>query len=200
VIRGVATLDGRAFDARWVGAVVIKDGLVTPCQAELPPIANGRYEITVLAATESSGCGSSASHVVLWTFANGKTIFAENSVPWPGNGRAASSATRYSTAAPAGAAPVTAQFQGGVFRQDGGVVPAGTRVEAFVASTLCGVASVRTSPDFTGYVLSVVGPDSIPGCTRGATLTFRIDGRRAADTSAVNTPPGQHDSLDLIVL
>jgi hypothetical protein len=30
-------------------------------------------------------------------------------------------------------------------------------------------------------------------------LTFRIDGRPAADTSVVNTPPGQQAALDLQV-
>jgi hypothetical protein len=52
-------------------------------------------------------------------------------------------------------------------------------------NTLCGVASVRTSGDFTGFSLSVVGPDSVAGCARGATVTFRVDGRPAA-TTAVN--------------
>jgi hypothetical protein len=38
----------------------------------------------------------------------------------------------------------------------------------------------------------------IAGCTRGATLTFRIDGLPAVET-AVNTPPGQNAALDLTV-
>ena len=92
VVRGNATLDGAPFDSRFVGAVVLRRGLVTPCQHTLPPVANGRYAVTVLA---------------------------------------------------------------------------------------------------------VVGPDSIAGCTRGATLTFHIDGHPAAPTNVVNTPPGQREALDL---
>jgi len=99
---------------------------------------------------------------------------------------------------PAGAAPTTAQFTGGVFRRDGRQLPPGTRVEAYVGGTRCGVASVRRASSYTTeYILAVVGPDSVSGCTRGAHLTFRINGRPAADTSVANTPPGQQNSLNL---
>lgn len=199
VVRGDATLDGAPFDARWVGAVLLKDGLVTPCQHTLPPVANGRYTITVLADTESSGCGAPGGKIVLWTYAGDQIVFSTNAMAWPGNGRVKTFAARYSASTPAGAAPVTAQFNGGVFRSDGRPLPAGTRVDAYVQGTRCGTASVRTSTDFSGYVLSVVGPESIAGCERGAPLTFRIDGRPAADTSVVNTPPGQRESLDLML-
>jgi hypothetical protein len=197
VVRGEARLDGNPFDSRFVGAVVLKAGLVTPCQHILPPVANGRYTVTVLAETESSGCGAPGAQIVLWTFARNKILFSTNAVPWPGNGRVTTFAARYSTSAPAGAAPTTAQFTGGVFGADDQPLPPGTRIDAYVGDTRCGTASVRRSTDFTGYVLSVVGPDSIAGCTRGATLTFRINGRAAVHTRVVNTPPGQRESLDL---
>ncbi len=197
VVRGSATVDGKAFDSRWVGAVVIRAGLVTPCQHTLPPVANGVYEVTVLAATESAGCGAPGARIVLWTYSHDKIVFSTESVPWPGNGRTTKFTAHYSKSTPAGAAPVTAQFNGGVFGADRHLLPAGTRVEAYVHGTRCGVASVRSSDSFTGYVLAVVGPDSIPTCTRGAELTFRVDGRPAASKKVVNTPPGQRDSLDL---
>ena len=196
VVRGNATLDGAPFDARWVGAVVLKGGLVTPCQDTLPPVSNGRYAVTVLANTESSGCGAPGAHIVLWTFAHNKILYSTNAMAWPRKARATSFAARYSTSASAGAAPVAAQFEGGVFGRDG-PLPPGTQVEAYVGATRCGVASVRSTSDFTGYILDVVGPDSIAGCTRGATLAFRIGGRPAAGNSVVNTPPGQQASLDL---
>src|SRR5438094_357410 len=199
VVRGDALLDGKPFDSRFVGAVVLKAGLVTPCQHNLPPVAKGRYEITVLAETESSGCGEPGARIVLWTSARDKILFSTDAIAWPGNGRAATFVARYSTAAPAGAAPTTAQFNGGVYGADDRPLPPGTRVEAYVGSTRCGVASVRSSVDFTGYVLAVVGPDSIAGCTRGATLAFRINGRPAVHTRVVNTPPGQRETLDLIL-
>jgi hypothetical protein len=74
-------------------------------------------------------------------------------------------------------------------------MPAGTRVEAYVGATRCAVGSVRYVGSYAGFILDVVGPDSVPGCTRGATLTFRVNGRLALDT-AVNAP-GQGGSLDL---
>src|SRR6185295_4622288 len=45
VVRGDALLDGKPFDSRFVGAVVLEAGFVTPCQVTLPPVANGRYTI-----------------------------------------------------------------------------------------------------------------------------------------------------------
>lgn len=197
MLRGRALLDGAPFDSRWVGAVVLHHGLSTPCQYSLPPVTKGRYSIRVFAAARSSGCGAPGAQIVLWTFAAGKIIFSTNRVTWPGNGRTASFAARYSTATPAGAAPVTAEFNGGVFGADGRELAAGTRVDAYVGTTRCGTASVRKGDEFTGYILAVVGPESIAGCTRGAPLTFRIDGRPAAPTTVRNSPPGQRDSLDL---
>jgi hypothetical protein len=59
------------------------------------------------------------------------------------------------------------------------------------------VTSVRRTGSFSGFSLSVVGPDSIPGCARGATITFRVNGRPSLDT-AVNEP-GHSGPLDLTV-
>jgi hypothetical protein len=84
-----------------------------------------------------------------------------------------------------------------VFRPDGRQLPGGTRIEAYIGRTRCGVASVRRTGSFAGFSLSVVGPDAIPGCTRGGTITFRVNGRRALDT-AVNEPGGS-SGLDLTV-
>jgi hypothetical protein len=195
-VRGHSLLDGEPFDSTWVGAVVMKDGLATPCQSALLPVENGEYTVPVLAATESSGCGKRGARIALWTFAKDKIIFSTETAPWPEEDTTTFDAD-YSSATPAGAAPVVAQFQGAVYGADGQPLPAGTKVEAFVGETLCGVASVRSSLGFTGYILSVVGPDSIAGCALGAMLTFRIDGKAAALTTAVNTPPGQRDALDL---
>jgi hypothetical protein len=196
-VRGAATLDGAAFDARWVGAVVLRSGLVTPCQQALPPIENGRYQVTVFAATESSGCGAPGAQVVLWTFAHDQILFSTEAVAWPGNGRRANFRARYSTSMPAGAAPVTAQFNGDARGRDGVPVPLGARVDAYVGRTRCGTASVRSADGFTGYSLAVVGPDAIAGCTRGAALSFRVNGRPAVGDAVVNTPPGRREALDL---
>jgi hypothetical protein len=103
----------------------------------------------------------------------------------------------FSSATPEGAVAPRAQFGGEVFRPDGHQLPAGTRIEAYIGTTRCGVTSVRRTGSFSGFSLDVVGPDSIPGCVRGATITFRVDGRPAPDT-AVNQP-GESTRLDLTV-
>ena len=196
-ISGDAVLDGTPFDSRWVGAAVLRNRLVTPCQDALPPVEGGHYSVTVLAETEASGCGAPGSQVVLWTYAFDKILYSTDTVPWPQKGRTVTFTPHFATADPAGARPAVAEFSGRVLGTDGQQLPPGTRVEAFVDNTRCAVASVRTRDTFTGYVVSVVGPGSIPGCTAGAPLTFRINGRLAAPTNVVNTPPGQHDALDL---
>ena len=108
-------------------------------------------------------------------------------------------AARYSTSTPAGAVPVPAQFTGDVFDAKRNGLPAGTRVEAYVGATRCGLATLRETTDFTGYVQYVVGPDAVPGCTRGAPITFRVDGRPATSVRVTNTPPGRRAALDLTV-
>src|SRR3977135_4160481 len=75
VVRGRATLDGASFDAPYVGAVVTRNGLVTPCQRTLPRVRNGRFAITVFARTEASGCGAPGSKVLLWTFVQDQIIY-----------------------------------------------------------------------------------------------------------------------------
>jgi len=158
---------------------------------------------------ESSGCvrgvrvmgegGVPGAEVLLWTFAAERTLYTSHAVGWPANGRSAAFDANFSTSAPRGDVPPLTQFNGQLFARDGQTLPAGTRVEAYVGDTRCGVASTRRSDSFSGYILNVVGPESIAGCARGATLTFRIDGRPAADTNIVNTPPGQRETLDLTV-
>jgi hypothetical protein len=100
------------------------------------------------------------------------------------------------TEAPEGGAPTTVEFFGELFTQSGELLPAGTRVEAYIGNVRCGVASRRTGGF---YIIAVVGPDSVPGCDRGGTITFRVDGEPAAQT-AVNDPNSQdRGPTDLIV-
>jgi hypothetical protein len=54
---------------------------------------------------------------------------------------------------------------------------------------------VQRVENHSGFSLDVVGPESIPGGTRGATLTFGVDGRPVLET-AVNQPD-RGGSLDL---
>jgi pimeloyl-ACP methyl ester carboxylesterase len=195
VVRGNLTLDGVPFDARFLGAIVRRNGLVTPCQYKLSSVENGRYEITVVAKAERSGCGMRGAEILLWTSAQNQILYSREALPWPGKERTASFDASFSTAAPDGAAPPTLELGGEVFKRDGHQSPAGTRIEAFVGDTRCAVASVRRTGSFSGYSLDIVGADSVPGCDRGATLTFRINGRRATQT-AINEP-GRDGAFDL---
>ncbi len=196
VVRGTVTLNGAPFDARFLGAMVRRDGLITPCQYTLSPVNNGRYEITVLADAEASGCGAHGAQILLWTSAQNQILSSRDAVPWPKHGRTTDFDTSFSTATPDGAAPPKAEFAGEVFKRDGHQLPGGTRIEADVGNTRCGLATVRRTGTFSGFSLDVVGPDSVAGCKHGATLTFRINGRLAVDTST-NQPGRVENPFDL---
>ncbi len=182
VVRGRAQLDGRAFDARWIGAVVRHDGLVTPCQAALPPIRDGRFRIPVFTRAGAAGCGTAGSEVLFWTFGEAQ-LFAGRWLPW--SRRDEHVTLRFSSRDPNGASPARTELSGRAFDARGRRVPLGTRIEARIGSTTCGVASVRSGGGFTGYIMNVVGPDSIPACADGATITFLI-GATPANETAVN--------------
>jgi hypothetical protein len=183
VIRGHATLDGAPLDARWMGAVVLNDGLVTACNTTLPAVADGQFEVGVYASAESEGCGRPGAEVLLWTYAGEQKLYATTAVAWPDDGTARVDVD-FSTRQPLGAAPTTTEFGGEVYDRDGRRVPPGSRVEAYIGEELCGVATVRWS-DF--YTLTVAGPDSLPGCVDGGTITFRVDGESTGET-ATNSP------------
>jgi pimeloyl-ACP methyl ester carboxylesterase len=187
VLRGRATLDGWPFDARFLGAIVVRDGLSAACQLMATPITNGKFEITIAADSEVSGCGAPGAEVVLWTFVQDQKLVTQDTLEWPGDGRQATSNATFSTSAPQGAASTTTDFAGEVYRRDGRRLPPGTRIEAHVGTTLCAVGSVRRAGSFSGYIIMVAGPDTVPACTRGAAITFSVDGRHALET-AVNDP------------
>ncbi len=197
VLQGRLTFDGAPLDARWLGAVVRRsDGLITPCQLVLSPVRRGRYSITVMAGAEASGCGVPGARIGLWTFAGDRILHSRELRRWPGPGRERFDAS-FASATPDGAVPPRAQFAGDVFTPDGRAFPGGTRIEAYAGTTRCGVTSTRRTGSYSGFSLDVVGPDAIPGCAGGATLTFRVNGRPALDT-AVNRP-GTSGTLDLTV-
>ena len=128
-------------------------------------MSDGRYEISVLAEGTGDGCGASGGEVLLWTYANGRKLYSTAALPWPREGRSANFDVQFATVAPNGDAPSVTELSGAVLDPGGNPVPVGSRVEAYVDTTLCGVASVRQAGDtFTGYVMSVVGPESVSGC------------------------------------
>ncbi|HET6835937.1 MAG TPA: DUF6351 family protein [Acidimicrobiales bacterium] len=192
-IRGRASLDGAPLDARWMGALVRRDGLVTPCNVTLPPSDNGYYKIGVFADKASAGCGRPGSDVLLWTYAGNRKLFGASTVPWPNAGSVRFD-VEFATTNPFGAAPAITEFSGEIYDDAGNRYEAGGRVEAYISSTLCGVASIRGSEL---YILSVAGPNAVPGCTAGGRITFVVNGDQATET-ATNSPE-QSTHLDLTV-
>ena len=197
-LTGEARLDGEPLDAPFLGAAVIDGGLVTPCQAAIPPVERGRFRIPVHSSRGGFGCGQPGTQVVLWTSAGGTTLWSTEAVAWPDDGAAEVDVDlAFRAADPDGAAPEVAQFHGTVFEADGDVAPVGTRVEAFVGEVRCGMASVRRSDSFVGYVVSIVGPASVAGCTRDAPIQLRVAGAATDHDAIVNAPPGKRDPVDL---
>jgi hypothetical protein len=194
-VRGRATLDGAPFDAPYLGAAVKGNGLVTPCQHSLPRVRNGRFAITVLARTEASGCGAAGSRIFLWTFVQDQIVYSSQSVRWPGNSKTAKFNPGFSISAPTGAVGPIVGFAGEIFDPANRRLPPGAHMEAHIGTTRCAVATTRRIDNFTGFSIDVVGPDSIPGCAIGGTITFRVDGRDARET-AVNQS-GQGATLNL---
>jgi hypothetical protein len=190
VVKGRATVDGEPLDARFLGAIVLHDGLSTACQAAIPRVRDGRYRIPVFGHRGSAGCGTRGARVVLWTNVDDRQLNSTNTLRWPRHGRRARFAPRFSTSDPQGAAPATVGFIGDAHRRNGDVMPLGTKVEAFVGSTRCAQSSIRRADDWAGFIMSVAGPDTVPACAAGATLSFRIDGRPAAETIP-NSPRGR---------
>jgi dienelactone hydrolase len=198
VVRGTLRLDGATFDARWVGAVVLRDGLAAPCQYTLPQVEDGRYEITVAGDAESNGCGAPGAEILLWTFVGGQRLSTLETVAWPGDGGAVTFDGTFSASSPEGKSRAVTELIGEVFDRGGDHMAPGTRVEAYVGDVLCGVASTRRTGSFSGFILSIVGPESVAGCELGATVMFRVDGQEAAQT-AVNGGDEPSETLDLTI-
>ncbi len=195
VVRGRATLDGASFDAPYLGAAVKRNGLVTPCQRTLPPVRDGRFAIRVRARTEARGCGAAGSRIFLWTFVQDQIVYSSQSVRWPGTGKTARFDPAFSISAPTGGVGPIVGFAGEIFDPANRRLPPGANVEAHIGETLCGVATTRRIDNFIGFSIDVVGPDSIPGCAIGGTITFRVDGREAHEMPV--NQAGQGASLNL---
>jgi pimeloyl-ACP methyl ester carboxylesterase len=199
VLRGTATVDGAPLDARFFGVEVVGDGRTAPCQLDLTSVAGGAFEVTVLAATEAAGCGGPGTDIVPWTYVGDgdlTQLHALAPVPWPGDGTSVAAAVAFSTATPDGVATPVASFTGEALDASGRYVPPGTRVEALIGDVRCGLTSTRRTGSFSGYSLAVAGPDGVPGCTADAPVSFRVGGRRAAQT-ATNDIGGRGITLDL---
>jgi hypothetical protein len=189
-LSGALTLDGEPLNADFLGARVIHDGLTTACQAEIPSVSGGRYQIPILSGDQHRGCGVQGAEIVLWTFVNERYLYSLETLGWPAEGAETTFDATFSPASPLGATKPVTGMKGLLFDRDGNSLPDGSVIEAYVGDTLCGVTQLLDNDATEGYyTLSVAGPDAIPGCDAGAPISFRIDGAPATGT-AVNDLAG----------
>lgn len=201
VVRGTAIVDGAPLEARFVGADVVRDGLMAHCQLGLSSVTGGAFEVTVLAEPEVNGCGAPGSLIVFWTYVGGPQVtqlHSTRALPWPGNGATSTADVTFSTTTPLGASTSVTSFVGEVLDATGHYAPPGTRIEAFAGNVRCGVTAISRTGSFSGYTLVTAGPDAVPGCTAGSTLSFRVDGQPAMQTST-NDIGQQRSPFDLTV-
>ena len=104
----------------------------------------------------------------------------------------------FSTTTPLGASTSVTSFVGEVLDATGHYAPPGTRIEAFAGNVRCGVTAISRTGSFSGYTLVTAGPDAVLGCTTGSTLSFRVDGKPAMQTST-NDIGQQRSPFDLTV-
>ena len=192
-LRGTLTLDGAPLDTQFLGARTIRGGLTTACQATIPNVTQGQYEITIAADSEVRGCGDDASQIVLWAFINDDYVYTTTTADWPGDGEDATFDAAFSSQSPLGATTPAMGLKGELFDRDGAKLPAGTVVEAYIGDMLCGITSLRYGDSTENlYTLYIAGPQAIPECAAGATITFRLNGAPARET-ITNTPTRPDD-------
>lgn len=197
-LHGALTLDGAPVEAEFLGVRVIRDGLSAACQDTIPAVFQRYYEVKVVADAEVRGCGAPGGELLLWVYTDDTFLYSQETLPWPGNGATATFDATFSSDAPAGASLPATEFKGHLFDRHGGRLPGGTVVEAFVGDVRCGVTSLRYGDVTEGYyTLIVAGPESVPGCTEGATLSFRLSGAPAVETAINDLAGGGENRPDL---
>jgi pimeloyl-ACP methyl ester carboxylesterase len=198
-ITGAVTVDGQPLDGGTAFPVVRTGDLDQPsCDFSDAPVSNGRYELTVAGKGELAGCGAPGAEVYLEVYVPslGKYLVSQQSVPWPASGKQLSFDATFASAAVSPLDRPGSTFAGELLDSSGKPLGPGTVVEAYVGNTLCGVSGlgpvVMAANGPTSYFLWVVGPAA---CAKAATLSFKINGKPAAQT-AVNDQSAFH-TMDL---
>src|SRR5262249_55201416 len=158
-----------------LGARVQGNGLTASCQYTLSQVVGGQYELTIMADSETRGCGAPGTEIVLWISARGPIIYSLDTLRWPRDGMTATFDARLSSADLAGASKEGTQLFGEVSGRKGDELLGGTLIEAYIGNVLCGITSVRRVGSFGGYILAVAGPTDVAGCSADGTITFRIN-------------------------
>jgi pimeloyl-ACP methyl ester carboxylesterase len=180
---GRATIDGTSLNASWIGAVVIGDGLVTPCNDGLPSVVNGRFHLNVFDDAEVRGCAATGRRIALWTYVDDVRLFSD--AVQIDSTVGTSILVEFRTDDPTGDVPATTEFYGDALTTTGEHQPAGVRIDAIIDGTACGVTSTRGDGTF---ILAVVGPDSRPGCHANGSITFTLGGTATGVTAPNGVP------------
>jgi pimeloyl-ACP methyl ester carboxylesterase len=183
-LTGTITLDGQPVDDAFMWAMVRKDGLLRSCSYGRAAFDDGRYRLTVAAATEAPGCGEAGASVLVGLFTDNRYV-SLTELPWPTSPGDATFDLAFSRDDPSGAGMSDERlfgthFTGDLLDASGKPLGPGTLVEAYIGDTRCGAFSVppvhMVFDDTQGYTINVAAPDTIAGCTKGGTISFRING------------------------
>lgn len=187
VVVGSVTLDGAPITEGFLWAIVEKDGFLSACSYEFPVLTDGRYEMPVAADTEVLGCSSMGARIGLLYFIDGETFVAARAINLPIPGTRIQFDAAFSRARPAGYKG-SGSFEdlsntsigGDLLDASGRPLPAGTRVEAFIGSRLCGryvsPPMIMTFAEPTTFNINVARPEAVPECEAGADVELRVNG------------------------
>ena len=198
-LRGAITVDGIPANGRFFWIEVEKGGLRSLCSFAADVVRGGEYERTVASATEAAGCGGEGSMLygVIWE--NNDRRFSAP-IAWPeGGGNVAVDLTFTTSNEPTAAGHRTPVY-GTALDAEGNHLTPGTRIEAYIGETLCGVGSLTpVVMDFSGpdsYDVLVAGPEAVAGCARDGAIRWRVNG---ADVGQTATNNGDGQNVDLIL-
>jgi hypothetical protein len=185
------TVDGQVSQPDSLALLVERGGLLTPCNYTLNDVPvdgvhEGTYDWWLAPEGEVRGCGAPGAQVYAETFSHGHWVLSDNSAAWSA-GRASSVVTFVFHSAEV--LQVT-EFAGSVYDAAGKNAAPGTRVAAFIGSTLCGQTSVPPIATRSSYWLLVVGPNAIPACTANGAVSLRVDGQPVPRTFTAASEAG----------
>jgi hypothetical protein len=200
-VSGRLTLNGSPLMFAFVWAEVVDGGLRRLCAFDgASPSADGQYARVVVSEREVAGCGAAGRRIRIAAATGDKVYFSPESVEWPAAGGAVELDVDFTDGDAGRAADNVTPIFGSVLDAAGKRLPSGTRVEAYIGDTLCGVGALPASvlvfqnPDV--FDLLVASPEAVSGCERDGVITFRVDGR-AVEQTATNDL-GDGTQLDLI--
>ena len=203
-LRGAVTLDGQPVDSAFMWAMVRDGGLLRACSYERVVNVQGSYSMPVAADAETPGCGKPGADLLIGLFVDGKR-YVSAPLPWPRAPGDAAIDLAFTSARPDGTASSDealfgSHFVGALLDGSGKPLGPGARVEAYIGDTKCGAFAVppvmMIFDETQGYTISVASPEAIPACAKGATISFRVNGKETGVT-ATNDLAQQDHQLDL---